>query len=497
MARKDKDLRVPRQGDRPLDDALQEELDAALGGMSLMDMLDAEEAAARAPVRGAAAGVKRGKVISVTPEDVFVDMGGKSTGVLPSAQFDEEPLPAVGDWIEVVIAGFDARDGLLKLSRQGAVQAVNWESITEGTVVEGRVTGHNKGGLELLIDGIKAFMPISQIERGRVEDLAPYVNKRLRCEITDVRRDERQIVVSRRNVLDREAAEEAARTFETLVEGRIVKGTVKTIMPYGAFVDIGGLDGLLHVKDMAFSRVEKPEDVVRTGQQIEVMILKIDRDTRKLSLGLKQVLPDPWADAESKWPVDTVVTGRVTRLEGFGAFVELEPGVEGLVPISEMTFERRIRHPSEMVKTGDVIKVRVISMDLGQRRIGLSIKRVGDDPWMGASARWPADSIVSGTVKRLAEFGAFVELTPGVEGLIHVSELSDQRVRMPAEVVREGQQVTAKVIEVDEDRRRISLSIKRIKEDPHYTGEIPGAAAPQPARQDKKRKKPLKGGLEW
>ncbi|HOB75300.1 MAG TPA: S1 RNA-binding domain-containing protein [Phycisphaerae bacterium] len=501
MARQDKDLRVPKGGERNLDEALAQELEEALGGMSLMDMMDEEEAAARA-MRSAASptakGVKRGQVLSVGPEDIFVDMGGKSTGVLPAAQFENEPLPAVGDWIEVTITGVDKKDNLLKLSRQGAVQAAAWESLEEGMIVEGRVTGHNKGGLELNIDGIKAFMPISQVERGRVEDLAPYVNQRLKCEVTDIRPDEKQIVVSRRNVLDREAEEEARRTFESLVEGQVVKGTVKTIMPYGAFVDIGGMDGLLHIKDMAFTRVEKPEDVVRTGQQIEVMILKIDRDTRKLSLGLKQVMPDPWNDADVKWPVDSIVTGRVTRLEGFGAFVELEPGVEGLVPISEMTFERRIKHPSEIVKAGDVIKVKVLKVDIAARRISLSIKQVGDDPWTGASARWPVDSVVTGTVKRLAEFGAFVELSPGVEGLIHISELSEQRVRVPADVVREGQQVTCKVLEVDEDRRRISLSIKRLKEDPNYTGETTNApSAPEAPKPEKKRKKPLKGGLEW
>lgn len=497
MARQNKDLRVPKGGERQLDDVLQQELEAALGGMSIAEMLD-EEFAEQPAAPPAAEGVKRGRVISVTPEDVFVDMGGKSTGVLPSEQFEDDLLPNVGEWIEVTITGFDSKDGVLKLSRKGAVQAAAWESLQEGMIVEGRVTGHNKGGLELTIDGIKAFMPISQVERGRVEDLAPYVNQKLRCEVTDIRHDERQIVVSRRNVLDREAEEEAKRTFESLVEGQTVRGTVKTLMPYGAFVDIGGMDGLLHIKDMAFSRVEKPEDVVRVGQQLEVMVLKIDRETRKLSLGLKQVMPDPWNEADVKWPAGSIVTGRVTRLEGFGAFVELEPGVEGLVPISEMSFERRVRHPSEVVQVGDIIKVKVLNMDLAARRISLSIKRTADDPWMGASARWPVDSIVTGTVKRLAEFGAFVELIPGVEGLIHVSELSDQRVRMPAEVVREGEQVTAKVLEVDEERRRISLSIKRIKEDPNYTGEIPGsAAAPATPKQDKPRKKPLKGGLEW
>jgi small subunit ribosomal protein S1 len=482
------------------DDSLERELEEALGDMSLMEMMDAEETASRpgaaSPVGG---GVRRGRVVDIQGDDIFVDMGGKSQGLLPALQFEDEPLPSIGQMVEVTITGYDASEGLLVLSRKGAVQAATWASLEEGMIVEGRVTGHNKGGLELVIDGIKAFMPISQIDRLRIEseELPGYVNKRLRCEVTDVRRDEQQVIVSRRNVLDREAAEEAKRKFETLVEGQIVSGLVKTIMPYGAFVDIGGTDGLLHVKDMSFTRVEKPEDVVKTGQRLEVMILRIDRDAKKISLGLKQVMPDPWADAQNKWPVDAMVSGRVTRIEGFGAFVELEPGVEGLVPISEMSFEKRIKHPSEVVKSGDVVKVRVLNVDLERRRIGLSLKRVGDDPWMGASLRWPEGAIVSGTVKRLAEFGAFVELTPGVEGLIHVSELAVERVRMPAEVVREGQQVQAKVLEVDEERRRISLSVKKIAEDPHYTGEVGADTAPAAPRPEKKRKKPLKGGLEW
>jgi len=333
------------------------------------------------------------------------------------------------------------------------------------------------------------------VERTRVEDLAPYVGQKLRCMVTEVRREERTVVVSRRDVLDMEAAEAGVKTFDSLVEGQIVRGTVKTIMPYGAFVDIGGIDGLLHIGDMGYKRVAKPEDVVKQGQHLELMVVKIDRETRKIGLGLKQVMADPWADADAKWPSDSVVTGRITRMEDFGAFVELEEGVEGLVPISEMSFERRIRHPSEVVHAGDLVQVRVMSMDLQRRRISLSLKRVGDDPWMGASARWPVDSIVEGTVKRLAEFGAFVELTAGVEGLVHISELSDTRVRMVSEVVREGQVVQLKVLDVDEDARRISLSIKAVASSPDYTG--PVTSETPPTKPQTKRKKPLKGGLEW
>jgi small subunit ribosomal protein S1 len=489
----DKDAVDPRQS---LNDDLQREIEEALGDMSVQDLIDREEAASKPSTPG----VRRGTVIAIQRDDIFVDMGGKSQGVLPAIQFEGKALPPVGSVVEVTITGYDSREGVLKLSRQGAVTAAAWQTIEEGSIVEGRVTDHNKGGLEMIIDGIKAFMPISQVERGRTEELAPYVGRRLKCMVTEVRQDERSVIVSRREVLDLEAAEAAKVMFETLVEGQIVTGTVKTIMPYGAFVDIGGMDGLLHIKDMGYTRVEKPEDVVHTGDQLQLMVLKIDREARKVGLGLKQVMPDPWADVPVKYPAESLTSGRITRLEGFGAFVELEPGVEGLIPISELTFERRLNHPSEVVKVGDVTRVRVLSVDMERKRISLSSKRVGDDPWTGASARWPQGSTVTGTVRRLTDFGAFVELTPGVEGLIHISELSRDRVRMVSDVVREGQTVQAKVVEVDEDRRRISLSMKQLLEDAEYTGEA-AAAEPQapaePAKPAKPRKKPLKGGLDW
>ncbi|MFB3890895.1 MAG: S1 RNA-binding domain-containing protein [Phycisphaerae bacterium] len=485
-----------------LDAALQRELDEALGDMSLEDIVEAEEKARRGPTAGKTA-IRKGTVIAIQGDDIFVDMGGKSQGVLAATQFsEEEELPKEGEAIDVTIEGFDSANGLLVLSREGAVMEATWETLEEGQVVEGRVTEHNKGGLVLTINGIEAFMPISQIEMFRVDELAPYVNQKLRCVVMEVNQEDRKVIVSRREILQKEAEEAREKMFAELVEGKTVRGVVKNIMSYGAFVDIGGADGLLHVKDMSHSRVEDPREIVKEGQTLELMVLKVDKEARKIALGLKQVLPDPWAGVAEKYPVGVVVTGRITRLAEFGAFMELESGVEGLVPIGEMTFERRIKHPSEIVKEGDVTRAKVMSVDLERKRISLSIKRAGEDPWTGASARWPEKSEVQGVVKRITEFGAFVEITPGVEGLIHISELSADRVRSVSDVVREGQLVKAKVLTVEEDRRRIALSLKQVGQE-EFHGEY-STAAPGPAPQaevqaakgGKKRRKPLKGGLD-
>ncbi len=481
--------------EQKLDADLQAELDAALGDMSIEDILEAEKPAESPGAPATGEGVRRGRVISIQKDDVFIDMGGRSEGVLPAVQFVDEPLPVVGDMVEVVIDGYDANEGLLRLSRQGAVLAAAWETLEEGQVVEGRVTGHNKGGLELDIQGIRAFMPVSQVERFRVDDLTQYVDQKLRCCVSEIDRAEHNVVVSRRDLLDAEAEAAAKELRQTLAEGKIVAGTVRSIMPYGAFVDLGGVDGLLHVSDMSHSRVEKPEDIVHEGQAVEVMILKLDRENDRISLGLKQIQPDPWLGADHKWPADSLVSGRVTRLADFGAFFELEPGVEGLIPIGEITFERRIKHPSEIIAVGDALRVRVLSVQPDQKRMSLSLKRAGDDPWMGAAARWPVESVVRGIVTRLAEFGAFVELASGVEGLVHISELSETHVRSASEVVREGQTVEAKVLEIDEDRRRISLSIKALTTSPDYTGASAGEAA-EPEAPRPARKRPLKGGLD-
>ncbi|MFA5864857.1 MAG: S1 RNA-binding domain-containing protein [Phycisphaerae bacterium] len=481
-----------RPGDT-LDEALQRELDEALGGMSLEEIVDTEVSTTTG--QSTTPGVKTGKVIAIQGDDIFVDMGGKSQGILPALQYEDEPLPAIGDRIEVTIEGYERGEGLLNLSRKGAVMAAAWRTLQEGQVVEGRVTGHNKGGLELDLGGIRAFMPISQIEVFRVEDISGYDNQRFKCEVTEVNQEEKNVLVSRRKVLEREAAEVREKAYGELAEGQVVAGTVRSIMPYGAFVDIGGIDGLLHVSDMSYARVADPRSVVTEGQKVEVKVLKIDRETRKISLGLKQALPDPWLDVELKWPVNTLVNGRVTKLMDFGAFVELEAGVEGLVPISEMSFAKRIRHPSEVVKEGDNVQVRVLLVDVAKKRISLSIKQVGDDPWGGASVRWPVNTVVKGTVTRTTEFGAFVELSPGVEGLVHISELSDQRVRAVTDAVQSGQEIDAKVLSVDEENKRMSLSIKQVAKIPEYTGTTTQPEPEPEVKVQPKRKQPLKGGF--
>lgn len=486
-----------------LDAALQRELDEALGGMSLDQIIDAEESAEKG-ARGTGQGVRKGRVVAIQGDDIFLDLGGRSEGVLPVAQFADEPLPEIGQIVEVTIEGYDQADGLLVLSRQGAVMAAAWETLEEGQVLEGRVTGENKGGLEMDIQGIRAFMPISQIEMFRVEGLKDYVGQRLRCQVTEVDRSEKNVIVSRRALLELEAEEKREEMFNSLIEGKTVTGVVRSIMPYGAFVDIGGADGLLHVRDMSHARVEDPHEVVKEGQKIEVMILKIDREARKIGLGLKQVMPDPWTDAETKWPIGEVVTGRITRLADFGAFLELTPGVEGLIPISEMSFAKRIKHPSEVINVGDVTKVRVMNVDVAKKRISLSLKRVGDDPWMGASVRWAEGTITTGIVTRIADFGAFVELSAGVEGLVHVSEISTERVRSVGDALQVGQTVKVKVLSVDEAGRRISLSIKQADEIVDYasymnTADRESAATAEPAegkKGKKKKDKPRKGGLD-
>ena len=368
---------TPPGGD--LDAEIQRELQEALGEESLESLMDADAAGEGAALAGDEQ-VRTGKVVSIQGDDIFVEVGGRSEGVLPAAQFADEDMPSVGDSVEFAIQSYDDDTGMLVLRRKGAAQAADWETLEEGQIIEGRVTGQNKGGLELLINGIRAFMPVSQIEMFRVEDLSDYVNQRMTCQVTEVDRSSRNLIVSRRALLELEAEQAREKLWESLQEDQVLDGTVTTIMPYGAFVDIGGAEGLLHVRDISYGRVENVKDVLKEGQKVTVKVLALDREARKISLGLKQTLPDPWDTVEQRWAAGAVVTGRVTRLADFGAFVELEAGVEGLVPIGEMSFERRLRHPSEAAKEGDMIRVRIMTVDTERRRISLSMKRAGEDP---------------------------------------------------------------------------------------------------------------------
>jgi small subunit ribosomal protein S1 len=475
------------------DAALDREIEDALGGVSIEALLDQDQPSPSRGGEGTAKGMRRGKIIRVSPDDVFVDFGGKSQGVAPREQFEEEPK--VGEEMEFSVERFDPREGVLLLTRKGAAATnVSWENLEIGQVVEAMVTGTNKGGLELEVKGMRAFMPAGQVELFHVPDFAQYVGQKLLSEVTDFDRAARNLVLSRRNVLEREREEQKKKLMEELAEGQIRRGTVRNVMDFGAFVDLGGVDGLLHVSEISFQRGRKPSEFVKVGDVLDVKILKIDRETGKLSLSLKQARGvDPWSDADSKYATGTTITGRVTKVENFGAFIEVEEGIEGLLPVSEMSYQR-IRHPSDVVKVGDTLKLVVLSLDPLARRMSFSLKQAGPDPWKTANERYAVDMVVPGTITRTADFGAFVELEPGLEGLIHISELAGNRVTSAASVAKPGQSVRVRILEIDQEARRMSLSIRRVAE--IEAPVVPGAAAPA-ANQPKKKRPELRGGLDF
>lgn len=479
-----------KQKFRPdVDPNLEKEIDDALGGMSIEDLYaqDKPKVAAQAATRGN----RIGRIVRVGENDVMVDFGGKSQGIANIMQFDA--IPQVGQQMEFHVDRYDDREGLLILTRKGAAASnVNWENLEVGQVLEGTVTGMNKGGLELEIKKMRAFMPAGQVDLVFHKDISVFIGQKMTVEVTQFDRDARNLIVSRRNILEQEKEEARAKTIAELAEGQTRQGTVRNVMDYGAFVDIGGLDGLLHVSEMSYRRGTKPSDIVKVGDLVDVKIIKLDKDTGKLSLSLKQARPDPWAGVESRYPVGTQVTGRVAKIESFGAFIELEEGMEGLLPVSEMSWQR-IRHPSDVVKVGDTIRLVVISMDPAQRRMSMSLKQAGPDPWATVGDRYAVDMVVPGKVTRVVEFGAFVEVEPGLEGLVHISELSPQRIRSAGDVVKPEQDVRVRILEIDKDGRRMSLSLKRAAE----AAPPPEAAAPAAPPAKKKKRPELRGGLDW
>jgi small subunit ribosomal protein S1 len=358
---------------KELDKEIENDLQEALAGFSDVDLAGSAPEKKPAAEPGAPPVRKKGKVRSVHGPDVFVDVpGGRTQGVLPLLQFPEGP-PAPGTEVEIDIEGYDNANGLLLLTRKGAAVEADWSTVAVGQIVEARVTATNKGGLSVEINGIRGFMPISQIDLYRVENAEQYINQRLRCEVTEVDPVERNLVVSRRNLLEREREEMREKVWQELAEGQIRTGIVRSVRDFGAFVDLGGVDGLLHVSEMSWQRVQDPTTIVQPGQSVKVMVLKIDREKRKVGLGLKQLTASPWDNIGDKYPHSEIVKGTVTRLMDFGAFVELEPGVEGLIHISELAPQRVFR-VSDIVKPGQEVQVMVLTVDPGQRRIGLSLK---------------------------------------------------------------------------------------------------------------------------
>ncbi len=467
------------------------EEEEALAEMSMFDVADTADPSS-APAEGAET-VIRVKIVKVHRDDVFVELGGKAEGVVPRTQFKGgEDEPVEGRIIDVVFDRYDRESNLQIFSREGAARIASWESLKPGLVVEGRVSGMNKGGLEIDLKGIRGFMPASHCDVDRTFDISNLIGDVVRCQVLEVDRREKNVLVSRRKVQEAEFMAARKQLLTELAEGQLRQGVVRNVMDYGAFVDLGGVDGLLHVSDMSWSQVDKPGDVVHVGQRVDVKVLKIKQGEEgklRISLGLKQAMPDPWANVERDFPVGTSLKARVVRLVDFGAFAEVTQGVEALIPVSEMSWGR-VHRPKDLLSVGEMVDVVVIRLEPEKRRMALSMKQAAPDPWDGVAAEFPAEAVVTGRVTKTADFGAFVELRPGVEGLIHISELAEGHVRRPTDVVHPGQDVQVKILGVDMEHRRISLSIKALAAAP------PAEAPPEVAstKPVKKRKKPLRGG---
>ncbi len=441
-----------------------------------------------------------GRIVSIKGPDVFVDIGTKAEGVIPLDEFEPDEPPQVGQTLQVIPHGFDRESGLMRLSLREAKLEADLETIRVGDIVKGRVTGTNIGGLELRVHGARGFMPMSQVDVHRHEDFNSFIGHWLEAEVTEVDRRGKRLVLSRRRILEREREEERRQLRFQLAEGQVRRGVVRRLADFGAFVDLGGIDGLLHVSDMSWSRVNHPSEVVKEGQEIEVRILKVDLVKNRISLGLKQLAPDPWTTVEGRYRVGEQVEGQVTKLLDFGAFVQLEPGVEGLIPISELSWAQRVMHPKDVLKVGDHVRVAILSVSGEKRKISLSLKALAADPWSGVAERYLPDQVISGVVARITDFGAFIQLEEGIEGLVHISQLSDRRVRAVTDVVKPGEVIKVKVLSVDPQQRRISLTLKGAAEpQPAEPAAEPGSAdgsAPA-APKKRERKKPLRGGLSW
>ncbi len=407
-----------------------------------------------------------GVVVSVDAESVYLDIGFKAEGILPRSAFENgaEGITA-GDKFPVSVKGRNL-EGYYELSRFRVMQPTDWSSLEEAfaqkSAVVGIVTGVVKGGLTVDV-GVRAFMPASRSGVRDAAEMEKLVGQEIACRITKLDVTEEDVVVDRRAVLEEQALSLEQDRYSELKEGDLVSGQVRSLATYGAFVDLGGIDGLLHVSDISWSRVSSPEEVLSVGQQLQLKVLKVDAESRRISLGLKQLQPEPWDSVAEKYKTGQRTTGAVTRLMDFGAFVELEPGIEGLIHVSEMSWVKKVRKPSDILKPGDTVDAIVLSVSAGERRISLGLKQALGDPWAEALQKFPVGSSIEGPVTKLMKFGAFVQIGEGVEGLVHVSEISaEKHIDHPQDVLRAGQMVKAQVLAVDTKKRQIKLSIKQL-----------------------------------
>ena len=418
--------------------------------------------------------VLKGRIIRINPDSVLVDIGYKSEGSIPLAEFKSEsgeiPPLKVGEEIEVYLDKTEDKEGIIVLSKEKAEKIKVWDEITKAyesdQIIKGKVTSRIKGGLTVDI-GIKAFLPGSQIDLRPVKNLDKLIGKTLALKIIKINKKRGNIVLSRRKLLEEEREEKKADILVNLKEGQTVKGIVKNITEYGAFIDLGGIDGLLHITDMTWGRISHPSELFVIGDEIDVKVLKIDLDNGKVSLGLKQISQDPWTDIEKKCPVGSRVRGRVVSITDYGAFIELEKGIEGLIHVSEMSWTKKIRHPSKLIAMGDNAEAVVLNIDVENKRISLGIKQCEPNPWDLIEKKYPIGSIVEGSVRNITDFGVFIGLEEGIDGLVHISDMSwSQKLKHPSEIVKKGQVIEAKVLSLDKENERLSLGFKQLQPDP-------------------------------
>ena len=418
--------------------------------------------------------IYKGMVLEVRPTEVLVDVGGKSEGAIPASEFGDISTVKAGDEVDVLVIQSENDDGMVVLSKKLADAKIKWEAVfqryQEGSVVKGLVKSKVRGGLIVDVDGVEAFLPGSQIDVVPVHETDAFVGNEYEFKLIKLVPERHNIILSRRELLEAQLAEKRRELLDTLVVGERRKGKVKNITDFGVFVDLDGIDGLLHITDLSWGRVRHPSDVVQPDQELEVVVLDVDRERGRVSLGLKQAQENPWDAIEVRYPVNSRLRGKVVNLVPYGAFVELEPGIEGLVHVSEFSWTRHVARASDMLKVGDEVDVVVLSIDKENQKIGLGIRQTEENPWDSVAERYPVGTRVKGKVRNFTSYGAFVQLEDGIDGMIHVSDMSwTRKINHPTELLQKGQEVEAVVLEVDSANQRISLGLKQAQEDPWTT----------------------------
>jgi small subunit ribosomal protein S1 len=413
--------------------------------------------------------IVKGRILEIKPQVVLVDIGYKSEGAIPHSEFEDEDIQ-VGDEIEVLLERLENDEGMVVLSKEKAAHKQNWDKIyrvfLDGGLVKGKVKSVVKGGLMVNV-GVEAFLPGSQIDIIPPKDLNEYVGKVYEFKIVKVNDERKNIVLSRREVIEAERAEQRQAFLGSVAPGDMVEGVVKNITDFGVFVDLNGMDGLLHITDMTWGRLNHPSEMVSIGQKLNVQILEVNREKERVSLGLKQMQNNPWESIEARYPVGQKVSGLITKLVAYGAFVEVEEGVEGLIHVSELSWTKRIARPSDVLQVGQRVEAQVLGINKEERKISLGVRQLEGNPWDDIEGRFPIGALMKGKVRNLTAYGAFVELEEGIDGMIHVSDLSwTRKINHPSEILKKGQEVEATILEIDKANQRISLGIKQMETDP-------------------------------